>query len=120
MKEGEVRPERAVEILDKEVVILKVKQHAEIEEKTQQHQRQTNGLLIKAKHHLAERIVDQNAAHDDRHIAGIVVAVKDKGCQHEKQLVKLKALGKLAQQEIDDQRHRQERQHEDVRIKEHG
>ena len=100
-------------------LILEVEQHAEVKAEAQKHQRQAQRLLFAAQHQLAEGIVDQNARHDDRHIAGIVVAVEDEGRQHQKQLVERNALGQPAQQEIHKQRQRQKRQNEDIGIKQH-
>ena len=84
-----------------------------------QHQRQADRLLFTGEHHLAERVVDQNAAYDDGDIAGVVIAVEHERGQHQKELVELEALGQLAQQEVDQQRQRQKRQHKDVGIEQH-
>ena len=114
-----MRAEGAVEVVHKEVVVLEIEQHAEVEAKAQQHQRQADGLALAGEHELAERVVDQDAAHDDGHIARVVVAVEHERRQHQKDLIKWNALGQTAQQEVAKQRQRQEGEHEDVGIEQH-
>ena len=117
-REGEA--ERAVQVFAEEVVILEVEEHAEVGRQAQQHQRQAHGLARGGEHALAERIVDQDAQHDDGHIARVVVAVEDERGEHEEHLVRRDALRQAAQQKVDDQRHGQKGQHEDIGIEEHG
>ena len=117
--EREREAKRAVHVRDEEVVILEVEQHAEVEGEAQQHQRQADALARRREHALAERVVDQDAAHDDRHIARVVVAVEHERRQHQKELVERDALRQPAQQVIAEQRQRQKGQNEDVGIEQH-
>ena len=114
-----MQTEGVVHVVEEEIVILEVEQHADVERQTQQHQRQADSFLFLREHQLAERVIDEDASGDDGYIAGVVVSVEDKRRQHEKDLVELNALGQLAQQKIDQQRQRQESQHKDVGIKQH-
>ena len=120
MVERQMQAERAVQVFKEEIVVFEVKQHTEVEEKPQQHQRQTEGFFPLGEHQLAERVIDQDAARDDRHIARVVVAVKQKRGQHEENLVELDFFRQSAQQKITKQRQRQKGQHEDVGIEQHG
>ena len=120
MVERQMQAERAVQVFKEEIVVFEVKQHTEVEEKPQQHQRQTEGFFLLGEHQLAERVIDQDAACDDRHIARVVVAVKQKRGQHEEDLVELDFFRQSAQQKITKQRQRQKGQHEDVGIEQHG
>ena len=120
MVERQMQAERAVQVFKEEIVVFEIKQHAEVEEKPQQHQRQTEGFFPLGEHQLAERVIDQDAARDDRHIARVVVAVKQKRGQHEEKLVELDFFRQSAQQKITKQRQRQKGQHEDVGIEQHG
>ena len=120
MVERQMQAERAVQVFKEEIVVFEVKQHTEVEEKPQQHQRQTEGFFLLGEHQLAERVIDQDAARDDRHIARVVVAVKQKRGQHEENLVELDFFRQSAQQKITKQRQRQKGQHEDVGIEQHG
>ena len=117
--ERQMQAERAVQVFKEEIVVFEVKQHAEVQKKPQQHQRQAHGLLFLREHQLAERVIDEDAARNDRHIAGIVVAVEKERGQYQKHLVELVFFRQSAQQKIAQQDQRQKRQHENVGIEQH-
>ena len=119
MVERQMQAERAVQVFKEEIVVFEVKQHAEVQKKSQQHQRQAHGLLFLREHQLAERVIDEDAACNDRHIAGIVVAVEKERGQYQKHLVELVFFRQSAQQKIAQQGQRQKRQHENVGIEQH-
>ena len=114
MVKRQMQREGMVEIFGKEIVVFKQKKNTKIACDADQKQSETQCFFAAVQHLLREQIIDYNASGNNGDIARMIISVKDKGGQDQKDLIARIFFRKTAEKKIDDQSQRKKGQNEDI------